>query len=187
MVVMLLLVFRRHTGQEETMRKTQFTVLTLALFATGIICDHLKAQSAKEAQHAVGIVLSIAVPKNKLPAGQSPVIIFGVENVSPSDFVIHDYMYRLHVDGEHGEPPTTYRQRLITHKLRAGEAEMGSDEWVEWRIFPGMSDDRRLQVSGYYDVSAPGKYSAYVEVEDPTSGKWLRTRTVKFEIVTEIQ
>jgi hypothetical protein len=57
MVVMLLLVFRRHTGQEETMRKTQFAVLTLALFGTGIICDHLKAQSAKEAQQAVGIVL----------------------------------------------------------------------------------------------------------------------------------
>jgi hypothetical protein len=53
---------------------------------------------------------------------------------------------------------------------------------------PGVpSPDMKFHVSGYYDVSKPGKYSAYVEVMDPTTGKWLRTKTVSFEIVASDQ
>jgi hypothetical protein len=50
-------------------------------------------------------------------------------------------------------------------------------------IWPGMaSEDRRFIVATLYDVSEPGKYTAYVEVIDPTTKKWVRTKAVKFEV-----
>lgn len=161
------------------MRKAQTVVSSFVLFFA-FVCNCLQGQNTKAESQPVGIALSIAVQKSKVPAGQSPIVIFGVENLGPREIAVHDYIF--HVEGENGEPETTYIQRLITHKLRTGEAEMRADAYAVWTIMPGTSEDRKIKVSELYDVSSPGKYTAYVEVMDPSSKKWVRTRTVKFEI-----
>ncbi|WP_263368575.1 thiamine pyrophosphate-dependent enzyme [Edaphobacter bradus] len=46
----------------------------------------------------------------------------------------------------------------------------------------GDSYVRKFELAYLYDLSAPGRYTAYAEVMDPSSHRWLRTKTVTFEM-----
>ena len=74
------------------------------------------------------------------------------------------------------------RQRMSTGKLLPGEVPLRGDENAEKVISTGKSRIEKIDVRYFYDLSATGKYTVYVDVKDPLSGKWLRSDTVNFEI-----
>jgi hypothetical protein len=51
-----------------------------------------------------------------------------------------------------------------------------------WTINAGDYDTHTVGLTYLYDLSTPGKYSAYAEVADPLSHVWLRTNTATFEM-----
>lgn len=96
-------------------------------------------------------------------------------------------MYRIHVDGDKGEAPMTYVQRKLTGKLNPGEAPFPGVKEILSPIMPydmpHPQDVRKFLLSHLYDLSAPGKYTVYAEVQDPISQGWLRTNSVTFQVV----
>jgi hypothetical protein len=54
--------------------------------------------------------------------------------------------------------------------------------WWGWRL-----GDRKFQLAYLCDLSAPGEYTAYAEVMDPSSHRWLRTKAVTFEMTASAQ
>jgi hypothetical protein len=165
-----------------------FEAFTLRLAAIGIIVlVSISACGQAATAGTVSIAASITVDKNQVPVGQSPWAILTVKNLSDHEVAIHDYAVRLHVEGEKGEPPTTLVQRMTTGKLQPGERPLRADEYVVWTIPAGESSSHKYKLSYFYDLSASGNYTAYLEVMDPNSQKWLRTNTAKFEVQTQAQ
>jgi hypothetical protein len=144
-----------------------------------------RAVSQTPSHQSDSITVRLSIEKEKVAIGQSPWAILTVKNLSNHEIPIHDWMYRVHVEGENGEAPTTYVQRAITHRLRPGEASLRGDEQFLWTISPGKSDIHKFKLDYFYDLGALGSYTVYVEVVDPFTKessiqKWLRTNTVKF-------
>jgi hypothetical protein len=136
------------------------------------------------------IAVSIALPQKQIPGGQKPWVVLTVANLG-GNVTIAFPQDRVHVEGETGEPPTTLYQRQVTHTLRPGERElmMGGFEPTIW---PTFSSDRKYDLSGYYDLSKPGKYTVYIEVLDVSApetkhgaGLWVRSKTVPFEMLAQ--
>jgi hypothetical protein len=161
------------------------SLTTIVLIAASSIS--LNAQAASAARQPASIAVSIALEKDHVPVGKSPWLILTVKNLTGQDVAIHGPMVRIHVEGEKGERPTTQAQRTITGKLRPGEASLRTDEYVLWSIAPAASSSHKYELSYFYDLSAPGKHTVYVEVMDPLSEKWLRTNTAMFEIEAPTQ
>ena len=88
----------------------------------------------------------------------------------------------VHVIGEKGEPPTTYRQRDATHRLLPGEAPLGRTLYAGWFIAPGKTDTHHWILKDLYDLSAPGKYTLYFDVRDPKTEEMLRSNTAPFTV-----
>lgn len=131
------------------------------------------------------IAVNLSIEKEQVAIGQSPWAILTVKNLSNHEIPLHGWMCRAHVEGEKGEPSTTYVQRAITHRLRPGEADLRGDEYFIPLISPGESYIQKYQLVYLYDLGVPGKYTVYVEVMDPSTQKsstpkWLRTNTVQF-------
>jgi hypothetical protein len=165
---------------------------TLALSVTTIILiaatsNTLDAQDASTASKSPSIVVSIVLEKESVPVGQSPWVVLTVRNLIDHDVPMHGSMMRLHVEGEKGERPTKLVQRSITGQLRPGEGALRGDEDVVWSIAPGESDFHKFKLTYFYDLAEPGNHSVYMDVMDPSSRKWLRTNTVRFEMQASTQ
>ncbi|HWO33343.1 MAG TPA: hypothetical protein VNO32_31480 [Candidatus Acidoferrum sp.] len=131
------------------------------------------------------ITVKLSIDKEQVAIGQSPWAILIVRNLSNHEMPIHGWMYRVHVEGEKGEPPTTQVQRQMTGRLRPGEAALRGDEFEVPIISPGKSYIHKFKLDYLYALSVPGEYTVYVEVMDPSTQKsstqkWLRTNTVQF-------
>jgi hypothetical protein len=178
--------------------------MSLAMFgvmaAKGISVDAQAAQAVSyQPKVMIGksahIAVSLAVPQKQIPAGQKPSAILTVEllggnltTVFPED--------RVHVEGEMGEAPTTLYQRQVTHTLRPGEPGLMSGGFeptigptVSIDGEPTFSSDRTYDLSLFYDLSKPGKYTVYIEVLDVSTpetergaGLWVRSQTEQFEV-----
>jgi hypothetical protein len=141
------------------------------------------AQPASPASQTDSISLSTVLDKDHFPSGQSPRVIVTMNSLLPErDLYFHGNWYQVHIEGEYGEPPTTLRQRMTTGKLLPGEAPLREDENAETVIRLGGSITHTFLVEYFYDLSAPGKYSAYVDIRDPVSGEWHPTKTLHFVI-----
>jgi hypothetical protein len=94
-----------------------------------------------------------------------------------------------------GEAPTTLYQRQVTHTLWPGERELtgGYEPPIGPRVSldgePTFSSDRTYDLSLFYDLSKPGKYTVYIEVLDVSApetqrgaGLWVRSQTEQFEV-----
>ena len=109
-----------------------------------------------------------------------------MKNVSNDPVTVRKY--RVHVDGKNGEPPTTLVQRDMTDTLRPGEAPLPITLNVGPPIVqPDGSYVLKFDLAYLYDLSAPGVYTVYAEVLDPSSHRWLRTQTAKFEMISTPQ
>jgi hypothetical protein len=148
--------------------------------STGVQPEVLDSKSAH-------IAVSIALPKKQIPAGQKPRVVLTVENLGGNLTILFP-PDRVRVVGEAGEPPTTLYQRQVTQTLRPGEPGLMMGGF-EPEIRPSFSSDREYDLSMFYNLSKPGKYTVYIEVLDVSApetkhgaGLWVRSKTVQFEI-----
>ncbi len=114
-----------------------------------------------------------------VPVGQPIVLDIAVKNVSNESYYGDDFL--PHIEGEKGElTRTEYHRRRRRHEPGMPElAVMGPPPDRE--IKAGKTGYRGLPLGAYYDLSAPGKYSVYVEYRYE-NGKWQRTNTVQFTV-----
>ena len=145
------------------------------------------AQTPSSTTQAAPIAVSIVLGSDHGLAGTAPILQLTVKNLTNHEVPLHSGrdMYRVHVEGKNGEPPTTMLQRRNTGRLLPGETTARTDEVVS---FISSQDSRVIpfQLSSYYDLSKPGKYTVYLEVfVDPDN--WLRTNTLEFDIKASAQ
>jgi hypothetical protein len=170
-------------GEGLNMKKIQYfllCIIAIVVITFGSKC--LVAQTAELARKTDSLTLSIALDKNQFMVGQSPSVIVKMYNHTESVLYLHGNWFQVHIEGENGEPPTTLRQRDSTGKLLPGESPMRMDETAVMPIFVDEPRTQTFIVKYFYDLSASGKYSVYVEIKDPLTNKWLRTDTVYFEV-----
>jgi hypothetical protein len=117
----------------------------------------------------------------EIPARQAPWLIISVKILADNPRYGDEFL--PHVEGEKGEMPRTMYHRQRRHEPGLPELAAGSPMgWVPREVKAGETDIRRLDLTKYYDLSSPGKYSVYVEYPDE-SGKWQHTNTVQFTML----
>jgi hypothetical protein len=136
------------------------------------------------------IAVSIKMKQGDVPSGQKPLLILTTKNISKQNlFPSLSSDWRLHVEGEKGEPPRTYYHRQVRHEPGLPALDDGGPARYPLNIEgekpyegipPGESDVMQFDLTVYYDL-IPGQYTVYLEVQDK-AGVWLRTNTVHFEI-----
>jgi hypothetical protein len=162
------------------------TVLFSSIVAPG--------QATQTASNSNALAVSLKMQTEQVQVGQTPWAILTVYNITDQPVIIRNTMYRVYVYGKDGEAPTTLPQRQLTGRLRPGDAPLNYTLNVDTSsimVWPagGAGDwfDRKFQLAYLYDLSAPGGYTAYAEVMDPSSHRWLRTKTVTFEMTAPAQ
>ncbi|HEY6448646.1 MAG TPA: hypothetical protein VIY53_19480 [Acidobacteriaceae bacterium] len=159
-----------------------FLVSTVIL---SFVAAHGQATQAAPERDALSVTLKMQ--SDRIQVGQMPWAILTIDNQSDQPVDIRDSMYRVYVYGRNGEAPTTPIQRQLTGRPNPGDVELphGPDAGPS-RVWPaggpGDSCVRKFELAYLYDLSAPGRYTAYAEVMDPSSRRWLRTKTVTFEM-----
>jgi len=157
--------------------------MSLQLIITiDIYASFLHAQTSSDTGQSDSISASIALEKDHVEFGKSPVVLLTVKNLTDHKVHVHGspHKYIIHVEGQKGEPPTTLLQRRVTGKLLPGESYERGDEFIAF-IMPGESKLLQFSLSQYYNFTFTGRYSVYLYVWDE-SGKWIRTNTVQFEL-----
>ena len=160
-------------------------------FAFAIICLVMAdprigdAQTPDAAYSSDTYAVSISMEKEAVLASQSPIVLLAIKNIGPKRIDRDDCSSdpRVWVQGEHGEPPTTYRERFSTWRLLPGEPELACTLNMTWSLAPGETLIKHILLKYLYDLRLPGKYSVYVEF--PTGEGWLRTNTVNFHVTAE--
>ena len=161
------------------------TVLFRSIVAPG--------QATQTASNSNALAVSLKMQTEQVQVGQTPWAILTVYNITDQPVIIQNTM-RVYAYGKDGEAPTTLPQRQLTGRLRPGDAPLNYTNNVDFSsiiVWPagGAGDwyDRKFQLDYLYDLSAPGKYTAYAEVMDPSSHRWLRAKTVTFEMTAPAQ
>jgi hypothetical protein len=169
---------------------------TLALSATAIVAlvaqsMSLGAQAPAPADQVPSVAVSIALQNGSVDVGQTPRVVLTLKNISQQKacFPNATDLYRVHIEGNGGGPPETQWQRHSHGDLRLGDGPDLAEGPVDCPVIaPGASISRTYDLTKYYDLNVPGKYTAYMEFRDEPKGPagpgiWLRTNTVQFEIV----
>jgi hypothetical protein len=169
-----------------------FVSATMAFASCSI---SLEAQTAPAANQSDSTSIRIEVQKDHFAAGEKPIVIMTIKNISQHEvwFSTNPSLHRIHVTRRDGEPPKTELHRHLLGDFRPGDGpELMPGPVISRPIAPGSLDSQQYDLARYYDLSAPGDYSVYLEIYDPAgpkdgSGHWLRTNTVKFEMQAPAQ
>jgi hypothetical protein len=170
-----------------------FVGATVALASSSI---PLVAQTTPAANQSDSIAISIALDKDHLSIGQVPIALVTIKNISElevQDVCVPENPYRVHVEGKDGEPSKTeyYRHMLGDFRPGDGPDQSGGSGIGCRRITAGSSITIKYDLTAFYDLSMPGKYSVYIEICDPSgpkdSSRLLRTKTAYFEIEAPAQ
>jgi len=177
---------------------TRFRSVALHMTASILIATastSLYSQTASPPIQVPSIAVSIALERDHVPVGKKPQVVLTIRNISKQEicFSTASNLYRIHVDGEGGEPPKTEMHRHSLGDFRPGDGPALDDGPVVCSdIAPGASAFRIHDLSAYYDLSVPGKYTVYLEILDEPQGPsgpgvWLRTNTAQFEVQASAQ
>lgn len=163
-------------------------VLISVLAVCGVL---ISAQDTLKYNQSGTQFVKISMQKDRIPLGELPIVVLTIENLTNHEIpqYIATDKYRIHVEGKNAEPPTTLYHRRITGKLLPKdsiERTQRTGPEVVFSIQAGESRTMKFDLSRYYDLSQPGKYSVYLEVHDD-AGTWLRTNTLQFQIVSGSQ
>ncbi len=71
--------------------------------------------------------------------------------------------YRVHLEGEKGEPPKTSFHRRLRGEFQPGERDLAYGGVID-SISPGASEVSKFDLASFYDLKDPGKYAVYIEV-----------------------
>jgi hypothetical protein len=172
--------------------KADMTALrTLALCFTGIIATApaTPAQTAEPTHQSATIAPSIALEKDRIPVGEKPKVTLLIYNISHSSYFSHSSrFYQVHLEGKDGEPAKTELYRHMLGDFRPGDGpELMEGPDAGLIIAPGSLGRLTFDLTAFYYLSTPGKYSVYLEYLDSPNGPsqpgvWLRTNTLQFEI-----
>ncbi|MDR3734874.1 MAG: hypothetical protein P4L10_04975 [Acidobacteriaceae bacterium] len=177
---------------------TKFRALALSVTLIMLIAANypsLNAQVASPTSQSASITVSLALEKNHVPVGQKPMAVVIIKNISHQEigFSTASDLYRIHVEGHDGEPPKTEYNRHRHGDFRPGDGpDLVDGPVISRSIAPGSLDHQTYDLTVFYDLSKPGKYSVYIEIYDPLSpqdgsGIWLRTNTAQFAIEASTQ
>ncbi len=122
------------------------------------------------AQSKPTVSLSIAMEKHAISSGQKPWVDLTVKNLTDKE--ISYPTDQVFVQGENGEPPATPWQK----ERRLGHLGSGYTPTIQ----PGESFTMKYDLSAFYDLSKPGKYSVYIEVYVEEGA--LRSPVASFEV-----
>jgi hypothetical protein len=155
----------------------------------------LRSQSTPVVNRLDSISVHISLQKSSYAIGEKPIGVMTIENMSSNEiwFSTDPYRERVHITRKDGEPPKTELHRHLLGDFRPGDGpDLGTGPVVGRSIAPGSVDSQKYDLTGYYDLSAPGDYSVYLEIYDPSgpqdgSGRWLRTNTATFKIQASTQ
>lgn len=156
----------------------------LAVLALAVLTTSLGAAQSgvSPSVSRPSIAISAASGTYRLDTGDTLTGELTVRNLSDENLELCRYSCTVHVMGEKGEPPTTYRQRDATHRLLPGESPLEITLYAGWFIAPGNADTHHWILKDLYDLSTPGKYTLYFEVQDPKTREILRSNTVPFSV-----
>jgi hypothetical protein len=163
------------------------SLLTVSIFFLMASPHEALAQTSGFVSHSDTYAVSISMETEKVTTSQSPSVAFAIKNISSKPTGSTDCASdpRVWVQGANGEPPTTYRERASTLRLRPGEPELACTLNMSWSLAPGESRILHVLLDYLYDLHQPGKYSVYLEFPAPEG--WLRTNTVTFYVVPEVR
>jgi hypothetical protein len=158
-----------------------------AIFATA---PSTIAQTSEPPHPGATIAPSIALEKDRIPVGEKPKVILLIYNISHSSYFSHSsHFYRVHVEGMDGEPAKTELYRHMLGDFRPGDGpELMEGPDAGLNIAPRSLGRLTFDLGAFYDLSAPGKYSVYLEYLDSPNGPskpgvWQRTNTMQFEVI----
>jgi hypothetical protein len=153
----------------------------LAVYAAGNVA--LDAQTKTPASQSDSISVSVSVRMDKTAAGPRPWAIVTVKNIGNRDVSLRTDMvdYHVYVEDENGERPKTSYHRSVRGEFQPGDKDLPGGGIVD-TIPPGKSQVCKFDLVRFYDLRVPGKYAAYIEVQDSLSHTWLRTNTVLFTL-----
>lgn len=160
--------------------------LALTLFIA-VKCPSIEAQTSSETTPSTqpwSFSTSIAMKKEKITIGQTPLLILTIKNLTDHPIYRSDY-FLPHVDGKQGERTRTYYHRRLRQEPGVPSLAGGGPPDAR-KIAPRGTATLSFDLTDYYDLATPGEYSVYVEYRNE-SGKWLRTNTVKFEMEAPAQ
>ena len=155
---------------------TRALILETAMLITTV---SLEAQDTAVSR-APAIAVSISLQKDKIPLGQSPWAALSVENLTDGELTIDQA--DPHVEGNKGELPMKPNARIVTDRLQPRIPRLRTVVYVPWTIPPKETSIHKYQLTHFFDLSHQGQYTVYMEVMDPSSHKWLRTNSAKFEM-----
>jgi hypothetical protein len=166
---------------------TKFRILAIPL---GILVAYLtlQSQATAPAGRSTTISASLSVQMEKGPTGPGPWAILTMKNISNRNVSFRTDMtdYRIHVEGEKGEPPKTSYHRSIRGEFQPGDKNLVGGGVID-SVPPGGSEVRKYDLTKFYDLTVSDKFVAYIEVRDESSGTWLRTNTVQFTMQAPAQ
>jgi hypothetical protein len=171
-------------SEMKTVRSLIWVAVIVTVLGPGFL--RLDGQEVIPADKSDTFRLTVAMEKQTLPIGQPPRVLLTTKNLTdhliPAPGDRCGSVVRIWVQGEHGEPPTTLRERDATGRLLPGEGTLQCTLVADIPpLGPGESTTRTFLLEAFYDLQAPGKYNVYLEVPSPDG--WLRTDTVAFQIV----
>ena len=151
---------------------TTFSTLTFQLSALAVIVASsgpTVAQAPPITAPGASIEVRIAMEKEQVSLGQSPVVVLTVWNTTDRLVYWQAVDYRVHIIGANGEPQKTiwYRQFLCEPGLPCLTTTLNVGPTTLWPVgFPGNSTEIKFDISAFYDLHAAGPYSVSLEVPD---------------------
>jgi len=163
------------------MPKLRITILILAAITTAVVDGASVEAQTMARSDGPAIAVRIALQKDKVPLGQSPWVFLNVENLTDHEIVVGEPL--PHVEGEKGELPMKPQSGIVTDTLHPRIPRLRNVVYAgPWTIAPRDSSILKYQLAYYFDLSARGQYTVYMEVMDPSTHKLLRTNRAKFEM-----
>ena len=165
--------------------------LIVAIVASVLLMSEAASAQSNEAQTISDTFgIRIAIEKETPPPGQSPRVQLMMWNLTnlfvtmPGD-PCAGQPTRIWIRGEHGEPPTTARERIDTERALPGDQRLMCTLNAGMPILSpaGMPFDtatHTYQLEYLYDLRASGTYTIHIDV--PVKDGWLRSNTVAFQV-----
>lgn len=164
------------------------TDVSLKPGSTFLVPSHFRmlrsVQSVLPPRTQPSLAIKASIGTYRLDAGDTLTADLTITNLSTqvSELCPWSDSCTVHVIGENGEPPTTYRQRDATNRLLPGEAPLERTLYAGWFIAPGKTDTHHWILKDLYNLSTPGKYKLYFDVRDPKTEELLHTDVIPFTV-----
>ena len=152
----------------------------ILLFLVMASLNSASGQTPEAVYHSDTYTISISMDKGL--TYPPPSVLLVLKNISDKRINTDDCSTypKVWVQGEHGEPPTTERERDATLRLQPGDHALACTLNMSWSLDPGESREKHILLNYLYDLHEPGKYSVYVEFPVPEG--WLRSNTTQFQV-----